>query len=71
MPGAAAPASGFHLLETTIGEVRTALASGQITCHALVDAYLKRIVAYDKSGPALNAVQTVMRSRKPIGWMPP
>jgi Asp-tRNA(Asn)/Glu-tRNA(Gln) amidotransferase A subunit family amidase len=56
--GVAAPAPDFHLLEATIGDVRAALASGQLTCRALVDAYIKRIQAYDTSGPKLNAVQT-------------
>ena len=31
------------------------------TCRALVELYLKRIETYDKSGPSLNAVQTVNR----------
>jgi hypothetical protein len=48
----------FHLVEATIDEVRTALAAKQITCRALVEQYIERIEAYDKSGPALNAVQT-------------
>jgi Asp-tRNA(Asn)/Glu-tRNA(Gln) amidotransferase A subunit family amidase len=50
---------GFHLLESKIDDVHTALRSGQITCRGLVGLYLKRIQAYDKSGPALNSVQTV------------
>src|SRR5437870_5340144 len=55
----AAPAPAFHLLETTIGDVQTAFRSGALTCHALVDLYIKRINAYDKAGPKLNAVQTI------------
>ena len=51
----------FHLLEASIDDVRAALASKRITCRALVDLYIKRIDAYNKSGPALNAVQTVNR----------
>ena len=51
----------FHLIEATIDSVRAALASKHITCRALVEHYVKRIEAYDKSGPALNAVQTVNR----------
>ena len=51
----------FHLVEATIDEVRAALASRQITCRALVEQYIKRIEAFDKSGPALNAVQTINR----------
>src|SRR5262249_52385300 len=49
----------FRLLEASIDDVRGALISKRVTCHALVDLYLKRIDAYNKSGPALNAVQTV------------
>jgi amidase len=49
----------FHLVEATIDDVRTALASKQVTCRALVEQYIRRIEAYDKSGPALNAVQTI------------
>ena len=51
------PPTGFHLLETTIDEVHSALRSRQTTCRALVELYLKRIQAYDKSGPSLNAIQ--------------
>jgi amidase len=51
----------FRLVEATIGDVRTALASKQTTCRALVGQYIKRIEAYDKSGPMLNAVQTINR----------
>src|SRR5882724_7467403 len=59
----ASPAT-FHLLEASIDDVHDALASGHLTCRALVDLYLKRIEAYDKSGPHLNAVQTVnLRAR--------
>ena len=55
----APPATGFHFLEATIDDVRSALQSRQTTCRALVELYLKRIQAYDKSGPSLNAIQTV------------
>jgi Asp-tRNA(Asn)/Glu-tRNA(Gln) amidotransferase A subunit family amidase len=56
-----APSSRFQLVEATIDDVRVALASKQMTCRALVDQYIKRIEAYDKSGPTLNAVQTINR----------
>jgi Asp-tRNA(Asn)/Glu-tRNA(Gln) amidotransferase A subunit family amidase len=49
----------FHLLEATIDEVHTALRSRRTTCRELVDLYLKRIAAYNTSGPGLNAVQTI------------
>ena len=49
----------FHLLEARIADVHAALQSRQITCRELVGLYLKRIQAYDKSGPGLNAIQTM------------
>jgi Asp-tRNA(Asn)/Glu-tRNA(Gln) amidotransferase A subunit family amidase len=53
--------STFNVMEATIEDVRAAIESGQTTCQSLVRSYLARIDAYDKSGPALNAVQTVNR----------
>ena len=35
------------------------MKSGRLTCAALVDAYFRRIEAYDKQGPALNAITVV------------
>jgi Asp-tRNA(Asn)/Glu-tRNA(Gln) amidotransferase A subunit family amidase len=46
----------FNLLETTIDEVHAAYKSGALTCHQLVEMYLGRIEAYDKKGPAINAI---------------
>src|SRR3984893_10113205 len=37
----------FHLMEATIGDVHRAIQSGQITCQALVQAYLNRAKAYN------------------------
>src|SRR5688500_277822 len=51
--------SGFRVDETTIADVRTAFRDGTLTCRALVSAYLRRIEAYDKRGPALNALVVV------------
>ena len=51
--------AGFHLLETTIDDIHAALQSKRITCRELVNLYIKRIQAYDKEGPQLNAVQTI------------
>ena len=56
---ASAAATRFHLLDATIGDIASALQTRQATCHELVLLYLKRIETYDKSGPSLNAVQTV------------
>ena len=53
-PPAAPPA--FRVEETTIPQIHDAMKAGRLTCRALVDAYLKRIEAYDKNGPALNAI---------------
>jgi amidase len=54
------PAAGaFRVEETTIAEVHAAMRSGTLTCHALVEQYLRRIDAYDKNGPALNAIVVV------------
>ena len=41
----------------TIGELRQALAAGDVTASALVQAYAARIAAYDRAGPRLNAVR--------------
>jgi amidase len=49
----------FHLLEATIDDVHAALRSGRTTCREVVGLYLKRVSAYDKTGPGLNAVQTI------------
>jgi Asp-tRNA(Asn)/Glu-tRNA(Gln) amidotransferase A subunit family amidase len=53
------PAAPFRLEETTIRQIHDAMRSGQLTCRALVDDYLRRIQAYDKNGPALNAIVVV------------
>jgi len=39
--------------------VHAAFRARTLTCRALVDAYLKRIDAYDKRGPAINAITVV------------
>jgi amidase len=53
---------GFSVMEATVDDIREALGSGQVTCQSVVRDYLARIEAYDKSGPALNAVQTILLS---------
>ena len=58
----AAPAAAqtpFRVDETTIADVHAAMRAGRLTCHALVQAYLDRIDAYDKKGPSLNAITVV------------
>lgn len=52
----------FRLLrssEVTISDIHGALEAGDITCRDLVQMYLDRIEAYDKKGPALNAIVTI------------
>ena len=46
----------FSIIETTIDHVHAAYKSGELTCRQLVQLYLDRIAAYDKNGPALNAI---------------
>jgi len=50
---------GFQVEETTIDAVHAAMRSGRLTCRDLVQAYLRRIDAYDKTGPAINAITVV------------
>ena len=46
----------FPVEETTIARVHAAMRARTLTCHALVQRYLDRIAAYDKQGPAINAI---------------
>jgi amidase len=46
----------FSVVEATIADVHAAMRDGRVTCRGLVEAYLARIEAYDKNGPALNAI---------------
>ena len=55
--GLAAPVRpAFDVTETTIADVHAAMRAGTLTCRELVTAYVHRIAAYDKNGPALNAL---------------
>jgi Asp-tRNA(Asn)/Glu-tRNA(Gln) amidotransferase A subunit family amidase len=49
----------FNLVEATIDDIHNAYKSGQLTCRQVVQMYLDRIVAFDKKGPAINALITV------------
>ncbi len=46
----------FDVEETTIAEIHAAMKAGRLTCQALVAEYLQRIEAFDKKGPAFNAI---------------
>jgi amidase len=45
-----------ELMELTIAEAHEAMRAGTLTARQLVEAYLDRIYAYDKRGPALNTI---------------
>src|SRR5216117_1815995 len=49
----------FRVEETTIAQIHAAFKGNRLTCHALVAQYLRRIDAYDKKGPAINAIVVV------------
>ena len=49
----------FRVEEATISEIHAAMRAGNLTCHDLVQQYLNRIDAYDKRGPAVNAIITI------------
>jgi amidase len=51
--------AAFRVEETTIAQVHAAFRARTLTCHALVQSYLDRIAAYDKKGPAINAIVTL------------
>src|SRR4029079_9057402 len=46
----------FRVEETTIAQIHEAMKAGRLTCKALTDLYLRRIYAYDKNGPGINAM---------------
>ncbi len=45
--------------EITIAQIHAAMKAGRATCRGLVDEYLRRIEAYDKRGPAINAIVVI------------
>ncbi|HEY6358178.1 MAG TPA: amidase family protein, partial [Vicinamibacterales bacterium] len=46
----------FNVVEATIADIHGAMTARRLTCHALVQAYLDRIDAYDKQGPDINSI---------------
>ncbi|MBN2336555.1 amidase [Candidatus Bathyarchaeota archaeon] len=52
------PAHAFTVTEATISETHEAIQSGRLTCSGLVEAYLKRIEAYDQP-TSLNSLVVV------------
>lgn len=56
---AAQSARTFDLLTASVADVQAAVDAGRLTYEQLVQLYLRRIAAYDKAGPKLNAVIAV------------
>jgi amidase len=55
----AAQVPAFDVMEKSIEALQLAMQAGEVTSRQLVDAYLLRIEAYDKQGPALNAIAAI------------
>jgi Asp-tRNA(Asn)/Glu-tRNA(Gln) amidotransferase A subunit family amidase len=49
----------YPIEETSIAGLEAAYLSGQTTAHAVTQAYLDRIEAYDKRGPLINSLITI------------
>jgi Asp-tRNA(Asn)/Glu-tRNA(Gln) amidotransferase A subunit family amidase len=49
----------FRIEEATIADIHQAVASGRTTARQLVLQSLQRIEAFDKAGPAINAIITI------------
>src|SRR5690606_12754558 len=49
----------LEVMEASIAQLHDALRTGRITARGLVERYLARIAAYDRAGPALNAIVVV------------
>ena len=54
-----APRGTLRVEEITIAQIHAAMKDRRLTCGDLVDRYLRRIEAYDKRGPAINALVVI------------
>ena len=54
--GQTSPFTVSHVKEASIADVHAAMTAGELTAQDLVQMYLDRIEAYDKQGPAINAI---------------
>jgi amidase len=52
----AASAKGLNIVEASAAELQAAMAQGHFSALQLVDAYLARILAIDRSGPQLRSI---------------
>ena len=59
VPRAEPALSPFDVMEKSIEDLQRAMEAREVTSRQLVDIYLARIDAYDKQGPALNAIVAV------------
>lgn len=53
------PGDRFDVLEKPIDDLQKAMSNGVISARELVEIYLARIAAYDRQGPALNAMTSL------------
>lgn len=51
--------AAFPVVEASIAGLEAAYMSGQTTAHAVIQAHLDRIAAYDKRGPLINSLITI------------
>jgi len=58
-PSPQQPDAVSALEQMTIASIHVAMTDGRLTARQLVQAYLDRIEAYDKRGPALNSIITL------------
>jgi Asp-tRNA(Asn)/Glu-tRNA(Gln) amidotransferase A subunit family amidase len=58
-PAARPTPAPVRVEEATIAELHAAMRAGRLTCRDLVQSYLRRIEAYDRNGPGLNAIVVV------------
>ena len=68
------PESRFNLIDTTIGDIHRAIQARQLTCQALVQAYVKRAAAYNgvctqlltRDGAPIASARGPVRAGSPI-----
>ena len=52
-------AAELNLATATVAEIQAAIKTGALSSEKLTERYLARIAAYEKSGPAINAIITL------------
>ena len=68
--GASGKGPAFDVRETTIAETQAAIRAGKVTCRELVEAYIKRVKAYDQTTHLNSMILYLIRRRwrMRIGW---